>query len=168
MQIQLDDIGGGERALGQVREEELVNDAGARHTDLALLLASWMDRHHHPARHALRSHRHVGAVVEATCDLAFRTALVPIGGQVQARLDERMIEHGVVFAAHHKRESCQIGDDGSRAILPIQPEQGTFLREMMRLQIAPDGPERLTQFLPIQSVAFVASPSRAIDSCGPG
>ena len=39
-----------------------------------------------------------------------------------------MIEDGVVFAARHKREACQIGEDRPRAILAVEPQQGTLAR----------------------------------------
>jgi len=40
---------------------------------------------------------------------------------VQPRLNERVIEQAIVFAARHKREASHIGKHSSRAILPIEP-----------------------------------------------
>ncbi len=70
MQIQLDHIGGGEGPLRQVRQEELVDDAGPLNANPALLSASRMGRYHDSAAHALWSHRHIGAVIEGAHDLA--------------------------------------------------------------------------------------------------
>ncbi len=115
-----------------------------------------MGCYHHAADHTLRPHRNIPAVVEAAHHLAFWTLLELIGWQVQARLDERMIEHGVLFAAHHEREACQIGEHGPRAILPIEPEHGALLRKLVGSEVATDGREGLTKFLPVESVASVA------------
>jgi hypothetical protein len=38
-----------------------------------------------------------------------------------------MIEQVIVFAARHKREASHIGEHGSIAILPIQPQKSAFL-----------------------------------------
>ena len=99
-------------------------------TGLFFLLAGWVATTTRQ-EHALGSHRHSGAVVEAAHHLAFRTLLELIGGQVQTRLDERMIEHGVLFATGHKGEASQIGKHSPRAILAIEPEQGRALRELV-------------------------------------
>src|SRR5260370_7954642 len=74
VQIQLDDIGDGERLWWQIGEEEFVDDARTRDSDPALLFAGWMGRHHHAAMHARRPHRHIRAVVEASHKLAFLPA----------------------------------------------------------------------------------------------
>ena len=166
MQIQFDDIGGGECLLWQVGEEEFVDDACTRDAHRTLLLAGWMGGHHHAARHALRPHWHFWAVVEAAHDLTFRTLLELIGGQVQTRLDERMIEHGVLFAAGHKGEASQIGEHGPGAILSIEPQQGAFLRELVRREVARDGREALTQFLPVATVASVAKRAEPVVAVG--
>ena len=46
-----------------------------------------------------------------------------IGGQMQTRLDQRVIKHTVFFATGHKREAGQIREHGPRAILAIEPQQ---------------------------------------------
>ena len=97
MQVQFDDVRSGERLLRQIREEQFVDHARTRDTNRTLLLASWMGCHDHATGHALGSHRDLWAVVEAAHDLAFRALLELIGGQVQARLDERVIEQRVLF-----------------------------------------------------------------------
>ncbi len=87
MQIQLDDIAGGEALLGQVGEEEFVDDARARQADgflLFLLLPVLVSRvrcHNDTATHPLRSHRDGLTVVEAAHRLTFRTLVHLIGGQ---------------------------------------------------------------------------------------
>jgi len=88
--------------LSQAGEEEFVDDAFPRDANPALLFAGWMGRHHHAAMHALRAHWHIRAVVEATHSLAFRTVMELIGWQVQTCLNQSMIQHRVVFPAHHQ------------------------------------------------------------------
>jgi hypothetical protein len=70
-----------------------------------------------------------------------------------SRLDERMIEHRVVFAASHKGEPGQISEDGSCPILPIEPEQSALLWELVCREIATEGTEALAQFRSVATVA---------------
>jgi hypothetical protein len=77
----------------------------------------------HTAAHTLRPHRDLEAVVEAAHHLAFRTLLELIGGKVQPRLNQRMIEQVIVFPARHKRERGHIGEHRPVAILPIQTRE---------------------------------------------
>ena len=81
-----------------------------------------MEGHHHATWHALGPYRHCRAVVEAAHDLAFRALLEVIWGEVQTCLNERMIEHRVVFAAGHKGEPGQVREHGPGAILAVEPE----------------------------------------------
>src|SRR5512135_2454434 len=122
MQVQFDDIASGEGLLWQIREEEFVDDARARDANLALLLTGRMGRYHHAAGHTLSSHRHLWAVVEAAHQLTFGSLLDLIGGQVQTRLDQRVIEYAVVFAASDKGEPRHIREYGPGAILPVEPQ----------------------------------------------
>ncbi len=69
---------------------------------------------------ALGPQRHVWAVVEAADHLAFRALLELIWGQVQTRLHERMIEHGVLFAARNAGKARRIGEHGPGAILFVE------------------------------------------------
>ncbi len=83
-------------------------------------------------------------------------------------MNKWMIEHGVVFAAGHKGEASQVGEHSPRAILSIEPEQGAFLRELVRREVARDG-----SFAPF-AVPFGSArclgcqTSRAIGNCEPG
>ena len=52
---------------------------------------------------------------------------------MQAHLDLRPIKQPIVFPTHHEREASQVGYDGSRAILAIQPQQRPILRKLLRL-----------------------------------
>src|SRR6266699_541617 len=139
MQIQLNDIRGGERLLRETGKEEFVDDARTRDANGTLLGAGWMGRHDHAAQHALGPHRHLWAVVEAAHDLTFWTLLELIRRQVQTRLNERMVEHRVLFAAGHKGEASQISKQGSRAILAVEPEQGALWQELVYREIPVDG-----------------------------
>jgi hypothetical protein len=120
-----------------------------------------MGRHDHAAGCPFGSHRDLGAIVETAYHWAFGTLLELIGGQVQARLDQRMIEQMIVFATRHKREASHIGKHRSIAVLPVEPEQRAFLWKLMSRQIPANGRERLAQFLsiaPVPSVPETAEP----------
>ena len=119
MQIQLNDVRGGECALRQSGDEEFVTDPCARDANRALLFTSGMRCHDHAAQHALGPHGYLWAVVEATDHLTFRALLELIGRQMEARLHERMIKHTVLFAAGHEREASEIGEYGPGAILSV-------------------------------------------------
>jgi hypothetical protein len=168
MQVQLDDIGGSEGVLRQIREEEFVDDARTRDANRALLFTSWMGCHDHTARHALGSHRHLRAVVEAADHLTFRTLLELIRRQVQTRLDQRMIECAVLFATGHKGKASQISEHGSGAILAVKPEQRALRGELIRREILTNGGESLSQLLSVASIAFVPKTAEPTFSCEPG
>ena len=156
MQVQFDHIGSGERLLRQVGKKEFVNDVRTRDANRTLLVACWMGRHHHAAWYALGSHRYLRTIVEATHHLTFRTLLELVGGQVQTRLDERVIERCVLFASCHEGEASEIGEHGSCAILSVEPQQRVRLWELARREIARDRGESLAQFRSVASVASVA------------
>ena len=102
MQIYFNDVGSGEPLLGQAGEEEFVDDTFPRDANPTLLFASWMGCYYHAAVHALWPYWHIRTVVEAAHQQAFGTMLELIGWQVQTCLDQRMIQHRVVTAAHHE------------------------------------------------------------------
>src|SRR5205085_2906170 len=137
-----------------------------RDANRALLLAGWMGGHHHATEHALGPYRHCRAVVEAAHYLAFRALLELIWGQVQTRLNERMIEHGVVFAAGHKGETSHVGEHGPGAILSIEPEQSALLWQLVCREIATDGREALAQFRSVATVAAVAKRAEPLEAVG--
>ena len=122
MQGQLDDITGGKRVLRQVRKEQFVHHARTRDPDSFLLpvlplLVCPMRCHYHAARSPLGSHWHVWAIVEEASRLTFRALVHLIGRQVHTRLNQWVIQHGVLFATGHKREASQVSDHSSQAIL---------------------------------------------------
>jgi hypothetical protein len=79
MQVQLDDIAGGEPLLREVGQEEFVDDPCPCDPNRALLFAHGMGRDDHAVRHTLRPDRHLWTVVEAAHHLAFRALLELIG-----------------------------------------------------------------------------------------
>jgi hypothetical protein len=85
---------------------------------------------------------------------------------VQTRLDERMIEHRVLFAACHNGEASQVGEHGPGAILSSELEQGAFPRELVRCEVTTDSREGLTQFLPVEPVASVAKRAEPLETVG--
>ena len=77
-----------------------------------------------------------------------------------------MIEHAVFFAARHKREGGHIGKHGSRAILPIEPQQRAFLRKVVGRQVPTNGREPLAQFLSIAPVAPIPETAEPLVAMG--
>ena len=75
---------------------------------------------------------------------------------MQTRLNQRMIEQVIVFAARHKREASHISEHGPVAILPVKAQQGAFLRQGVDSQIPTNRGEPLAQFFPIAPVPTVA------------
>jgi hypothetical protein len=84
------------------------------------------------------------------------TLLELIWRQVQTRLDQRMIEGGVLFATGHKREPSQISEHGSCPILTVEPEQGVCLWKLLCREIPTDSGEALAQFRSVQPIAPIA------------
>ena len=138
MQIQLDHIAGSEPLWWQVREEQFVDHPCACHPNRTLLFPGRMGGHDYAAPHSLGSHWHVWAIIETADHLAFWALLELIWWEVQACLNERMIEQAVFFPTGHKREPSHIGKHGSRAILPIEPEQDTSLGDLVRGEVPLD------------------------------
>jgi hypothetical protein len=126
MQIQFNDIADREGVLGQIREEQLVDHAFSCDANRTLLFRSLMRGHNDAIELAIGPDRDLWTVVEAAHHLTFGSLLHLIGGQVQACLNERMVEQAIVFPAGDKREASHIGEDRSIAILPIEPHQRAF------------------------------------------
>jgi len=81
---------------------------------------------------------------------------------MQTRLDQRVIEHRVLFAASHEGEAREIGEHGPRAILPVEPKQATCWRELVRCEVASDRRECLAQFHSVASVASIAKTAEPV------
>ena len=159
MQIQFDHIASGEGRLGQVGEEEFVDDTCSCDPNGTLLIACGMRDHHHTASHLFRPDWNLRTIVEAAHGLTFRALLELIRRQVETRLHQRVIQSGVRSASGHKGEARQVGEYGPRSILSVKPEQGTRRWNLVRREVATDGCQAPPQLLPIVSVAPV--PKRA-------
>ena len=121
MQVHLDHIAGRKAVLRQVGEKQFVDHPSTGDADWARLGAGGMCGHDHAVGSSFRSHRNLGAIVEAANQLAFGTLLELIRRQVQACLNQGVIQHAVVFTASYKREARHIGKHRAQAILAIQP-----------------------------------------------
>src|SRR5260370_2575781 len=64
-----------------------------------------------------------------------------------------MVEQVILFVGRHNGEPSHIGKHGSRAILPIEPQQCAFLRKAVGSQISTNGHKPLAQLLSISPVA---------------
>src|SRR5690348_10593481 len=79
-----------------------------------------------------------------------------------------MSEQIIVFAAHHKREPCHIGEHYSIAILPIEARASCVKRSTLRRrQIPMNGGKPLAQFLPISSIPTVPETAEPTFSYAP-
>src|ERR1051326_7770174 len=85
-------------------------------------------------RTPLFPHSDIRAVVELSHQATFRATELLISREMQTALDLGSIQDGVIFAAHHEGEICQIGDDRPRPILPIQSQQGRRRGKMVCLK----------------------------------
>jgi hypothetical protein len=81
---------------------------------------------------------------------------VLIGGQFQASLDLGSFEEVIVTATHHKRQSAQVGKDGSRAILPVQAQENPCFGMVMSLEIALNDRDSPTQFGSVFPIAGIS------------
>ena len=79
-----------------------------------------------------------------------------------------MIEDGVVFAAGHESEASEIGENGPRAILTIEPEQRVCWWKLVRGEIPTNSPKALTQFHAARDRCRDCQTSRASGNGGPG
>ena len=122
-----------------------------------------MSCHHHAAQHARGPHRHLRAVVEAAHHLTFRTLLELIWGQMQSRLDQRMIKDGILFASDHERETSQISEHDSGPVLSIESQERAGLWKLVCSEIPINGRQTLSQFL---SVVPVATITKTAEICG--
>jgi len=77
-----------------------------------------------------------------------------------------MIQDGVVFAAGHESEASEIGENGPRAILTIEPEQRVCWWNLVRGEIPTNGRQALTQFLSVATVAAIAKRAEPVETVG--
>src|SRR6266699_6103360 len=92
-----------------------------------------------------------------------------IGREFQASLDLSALQELIVTAPHDKRQSGQVGKDGSRAILSVEAQQHTFFRVVMGLAVALNGRHCPTQFgsvFPTFAPAVAGGTQRAQTSLG--
>jgi hypothetical protein len=166
MQIQCDHIRSGKCVLRELGEKQFVDHALASVTDAALFLGSQVGSHDDAARHTRLSHRDIRAVVEGAHQGAFRATEMGIGGQVEPRLHNRVIQHRVVFASHHEAEVGQIRNDRPSAVESIQSQQGACLRQTLGSEIPTNGFECMRQFLSILPVASIPETAEPLIAVG--
>ena len=166
MEIQTDNIGRGESTLRQSCEEEFIDHPSTRDPNWTLLFASWMGRDHYTTQDAIRPHRHSRAVVERAHHATLWVGQMLIGRQIQTRLDLGSLQEVILFAAHHKRQSGQIGENRSRPILSIQAKQNTLFGVVMGLSVALNDRDSPTQFCPILSVPRVSKRGKPLMCMG--
>ena len=100
--------------------------------------------------------RQIRAVVQGAHHPAFRVGQRLLGRKLQTSLDLGSLQDLRVFAAHDIRQSCQISEDGSRPILPVQAEQGTRFGVVVRFERPLDGCYCLTQLCSVFSIPGIS------------
>lgn len=86
---------------------------------------------------------------------------------MQTRLDQWMIEGGVLFAAGNIGEAGQIREHGPCPILPVESEQRALRWKLIRCEIATNTHQSLAQFLSVSSVPSVPETAEPTFSCAP-
>jgi hypothetical protein len=81
-------------------------------------------------------------------------------------LDERMIEHAILFAAGHIGEASQICQHGPGPILPVEPQQGTRLRRLVRGEVARDRHKSLAQLRAVATVPAIPKRAEPLEAVG--
>lgn len=92
-----------------------------------------------------------------------RAPSLPTGPSGPPRVPRRVIQHRVVLAPHHHRETGQIGEHRPSSGASIEPKQGTGWRQAMHRERATDDGKSLLAFfavLPLARVAKTAEPRR--------
>src|SRR5260221_1524707 len=79
------------------------------------------------------------------------------------RLDERVVEHRVLFVAGHVGETSQVCQHGPGAILSVEPQQSRRLWELVRCEVTRDRGMCLAQLC---AVATLASRATRAQLCG--
>ena len=103
MQIQRDDICGGKSALGEIGQEEFIDDAGADDSDPTLSRSSRMGRNDDADLFACCVQGVFRTVVERAHNPAFRVLDLLVCGQVQASLHLSSIQQPIIFATRDIR-----------------------------------------------------------------
>jgi hypothetical protein len=166
MQIQGHDITCGERVLRQIGQEQFIDDARAGHADPTLRFCGWMCGDHDSAGFLRRAESQVRTVVEGTADPAFWMLEVLIWRKFQASLDLGPLQDLIVFAPHDIPQSCQVNEDGSCPVLPIQAQEGTRFGVVVGLKIALDGCHCPTQFCPVLAIARISKSAEPLMRMG--
>jgi hypothetical protein len=135
MQIQFNDIAGGEPLLRQSGEEEFVDDAPSREANRTLLLARRMGRDDQAAQHAFRADWHGWTVIEATHDLAFWALLLLIRRQLQARLDEGVLTSHCTPCCTSRDQSARQGQPAALSYLYEKKVAYVRRRRLKRRQV---------------------------------
>ncbi len=87
-------------------------------------------------------------------------------GQMQTRLDQRMIKHPVVFASGHEREPSQISEDGPGPVLPIESQERAGLWKLIGSEIPSKGCQALAQLLSVAPVATITKTAEPLETVG--
>jgi len=93
--------------------------------------------------------------------------LLLIRGEIQPSLDERLLQHGVLFPASHKREARRSQRIAPVPYCPFSRNRACARGEVMGGEVAADGRECPAQFIPVQPVALVAETAKPTFRCEP-
>src|SRR6266516_5938814 len=105
MQVECHHVGGGERLLREIGQEQFVDNSGAFDAHPALRFPGWMGCHDDITPLSLWSYSYVRTIVERAHQGTFRAAKLLIGGKMQTHMDMRGRKLDVPFAPRNARET---------------------------------------------------------------
>ena len=82
--------------------------------------------------------------------------------QMQTGLDLDLVKDLIVFAPRDIREADQVSEDGTRAILPIEPQESPSLWKFMSFAVPLNGRNRPPQLRPVLTFACVSQGSEPL------
>jgi len=160
------DIRSGKGVVRQVREEPCRHQPITFETTPLLFRAVRVCRSHQAARLPICTHRESSAVRKGADQGAFWQGELVIGRHVHARLDEWQLQEGRQRAAHDEWQSEQVGQNGSRSVETIQPQQCGRLVQLVRSQGGVDRLHRSAQLRAVLSVARIANGAEPLRGVG--
>lgn len=146
-----------ETVLGQSRQEPFGDDAIPFDADPACCLAGRMGRDDDANPLACFAQGVFRTIVESAHHSAFRVLELLIRREMHAGLHLSSLQELRVFAARDLRQSSQVGEDGPRAIVALQTEEGMLFGDIVGLHLRLDCRHSAAQFLSVRSVARIAN-----------
>ena len=138
MQIERDDIRCRTGFLRQCCQKQFVNQPITFDPNPLFFRAFRVRRHHKAVLLPTRTHRDIRTVIECADQGTFRQGELLIGRQMQTGLHDWQLQEFIQLAAHDERQSEQVGQNGSRSVETIKPQQCRRVWQLVRPQVGLD------------------------------